>query len=195
MNKSRTTSLTREIALKIHDTAITTRETAAVAVAVDEAHTIVVTSKDRLQVRLSSLSVIAVQGGRQDITQVKYKCPADSEDSHFVFHALESMACKSHRRSMSLASTRDRKRPVQAKHHHVTLLFHGVHTVRFIPTLFMRLCTTQCTPTKRCRLQWLAVHEGLLHMPGKEVSILEFQCTCQLLLAYRSRSWEYFPPL
>src|SRR6266851_7023681 len=114
MNKSRTTSLTREIALKIRDTAITTRETAAVAVAVDEAHT----SKDRL--RLSSLSVVAVQGRRQDITQVKYKCPTDSEDSHFAFHALESMACKSHRRSMSLP-TRDRKRPVQAKHHHVTL--------------------------------------------------------------------------
>jgi len=75
----------------MRDTAITTREMVAVAVAVDEVH-----SKDRL--RLSSLSVVAVQGRRQDITQVKYKCLTDSEDSHFAFHALESMACKSHRR-------------------------------------------------------------------------------------------------
>jgi hypothetical protein len=76
----------------MRDTAITTREMIAVAVAVDEVHT----SKDRI--RLSSLSVVAVQGWRQDITQIKYNCLTDSEDSHFAFHALESMACKSHRR-------------------------------------------------------------------------------------------------
>ena len=63
-----TTSLAREIALKMRDTAITTREMIAVAGAVDEVHT----SEDRI--RLSSLSVVTVQGRRKDITQIKHKC-------------------------------------------------------------------------------------------------------------------------
>jgi hypothetical protein len=79
--------------------------------------------------------------------------------------------------------TRDRKRPVQAKASPRDSTLPRVRTVRFIIPIFFAAIRAQCTPTKRCRLPRLAVHEGLLHMPGKEVFILEFQCTCQFLSA------------